>query len=124
MEKINLSLCELSDWIPVGPNDELDDNFNGEYGYRVFYEVPKSEIDRLGVFKDLDEIQDLEEGEDYCGELEFTVDENGNQDGEILLWCAIVDECGTSNIEFVDYEHDVDELVNDFNNRQMEKGDR
>lgn len=125
MKKIDLSLCECSDYITLGPNGDLDDSKHGEFGYRVFYEVPKSEVDRLGVFKDIDELKnELKEGEDYCGEIEFSVDKNGEQYGEVLLWCSIEDEESIENIEFVYYENDISELVDDFNNKQMEKGDR
>ena len=126
MEKLNLSLCEYSDKISLDAEGNLDDSKNGEFGYKVFYEVPKSEIDRLEAFKDLDEFKELEEGEDYCGELEFSVDENGEQCGEVLLWFSIEveDEESTENVDFVNYENDISELVDDFNNRQMKKGDR
>lgn len=124
MEKLNLSLCEYSDKISLDLEGNLDNSKNGEFGYKVFYEVPKSEIDNLGVFKDLGELKELEEGEDYCGEIEFSVDENGEQCGEVLLWCTITSEEESQNIEFVNYENDISELVDDFNNRQMEKGDR
>ena len=116
MENISLSLCEFSEKIPLGSEGELDDSKSGEFGYRVFYEVPKSEVERLGVFKDLDEIKELEEGEDYCGEIEFSVDENGEQYGEVLLWCTIASEEESENVDFVNYEHDISELVEDFNN--------
>ena len=118
MEKINLELCELCDYLSVNEDDCFDDSCNGEFGYRVFYSVPKSEIDRLGVFTNL--IEELEEGEQYCGELEFSVDENGEQYGEVLLWFSI-EECdgGTTNEDFIDYSsYDVTSLVNDFNNQK------
>lgn len=119
MKKIDLSLCEFSSKIPLGPEGNLDDSKNGEYGYKVFYDVPKSEIDKLGVFK----VED-EESEYTGGEIEFTVDENGEQCGEILVWCSREDEDSVENIDFVNYYNSILLLVEDFNNRENEKGDR
>lgn len=118
MEKINLELCELNDYLSVDADDRFDDSCDGEFGYRVFYSVPKSEIDRLGVFNDL--IDELEEGETYCGELEFSVDENGEQYGEVLLWFSIEEpDGGTTNEDFVDYSrYDITPLIDDFNNQK------
>ena len=36
MEKINLELCELNDYLSVDADDRFDDSCNGEFGYRVF----------------------------------------------------------------------------------------
>lgn len=125
MQKIDLSLCECNDYIPLGANGDFDDSKNGEYGYRVFYNVPKSEVDKLGVFKDMDELKELEEDEDYCGEIEFSVDENGEQYGEVLLWCTITSEEECENIDFVDYDEDISQLVDEFNNElEKDKGEK
>lgn len=125
MQKIDLSLCECNDYISLGANGDLDDSKNGEYGYRVFYNVPKSEVDKLGVFKDMEELKDLEENQDYCGEIEFSVDENGEQYGEVLLWCTITSEAECENIDFIDYDEDISQLVDDFNNElEKDKGEK
>jgi hypothetical protein len=111
MEKIYLSDCEFDIAAPIDENDGLDDSLNGEYGYRVFYNVKK---DAPWFSNYFDEIPAQFVG----GQMEFTVDEDGEQIGEVLLWTtAETENNGYENVDFIDYFGDISELVDNFNEK-------
>ena len=108
---IDYNKCSFSDCAALNAEGGLDDTQTGEFGYRVFYDVPKDELIKTGLFEVLDENV-------IGGELEFTVDDEGNlqTDEEVLLWTTIETEDGNlENDDFEDYWEDISPLVSDFN---------
>ena len=118
---LNRHHCAFSEKVSVDAEDRLDDFKNGEYGYRVFYDVSSNDIRNSGGFTE-DQLSD-DEMELCGGQVEFTVDKDGNQVGEVLLWVSLEDEeHNTENTDFVDIsDADISELVDDFN--RLEKGE-
>lgn len=109
MNKLNLKNCTFNDAIALDEEGNLDDNANGKYGFRAFYTVPKKELIASQAFHDLPNNYNN-------GELEFSVDRSGKQFGETLLWMTTIDNDNMlSNEDFVEYEFDITELVENFN---------
>lgn len=103
----------FSDKISIDADGNFNDAMNGKFGYRVFYAIPKEELLAPNLFISLPESC-------ISGELEFTVNENGEQIGEVLLWATIQDEDDPesyTNEDFVNYEEDISAFVDDFNKR-------
>lgn len=126
MSKLSTKRCKFSECCPVNENDELDDFSHGEYGYRVFFETPKA---WLRDYFDADYLDEL--GDSLVnGELEFTVDGDGDQVGEVLLWATIKDDMaddGFINDDYVDafghpeLEAVAEELAKTFKEQYMSK---
>ena len=128
MSRIDASACTLDEAIPLNQEGHLDDSETGNYGYRVFYHVPRMELAKSGEFGNLPE--GCVEGEignlpEDCveGEIEFTVDKDGIQNGEVLLWMTVEDlDGGFTNEDFVPYDdmNVISALVDDFNNQEKD----
>ena len=116
MSRIDASACTLDEAIPLNQEGHLDDSETGNYGYRVFYHVPRMELSKSGEFGNLPE-------DCVAGEIEFTVDKDGVQAGEILLWMTVEDlDGGFTNEDFVPYDdmNVISALVDDFNNQEKD----
>ena len=116
MSRIDASMCTLNEAVPLNEEGHLDDSKTGDYGYRVFYNVPRMELAKSGEFGNLPE-------DCVAGEIEFTVNTDGVQEGEVLLWMTVEDlDGGLTNEDFVPYD-DMDvisALVDDFNNQEKD----
>mgnify|MGYP006352047873 CR=1 FL=1 len=116
MSRIDANKCTLEEAVPLNQEGHLDDSQIGNYGYRVFYHVPRMELSKSGEFGNLPE-------DCVAGEIEFTVDKDGIQNGEVLLWMTVEDlDGGFTNEDFVSY-NDMDvisALVDDFNNQEKD----
>ena len=116
MSRIDASMCTLNEAVPLNEEGHLDDSKAGDYGYRVFYNVPRMELAKSGEFGNLPE-------DCVAGEIEFTVNTDGVQEGEVLLWMTVEDYGGGfTNEDFVSYD-DMDVisvLVDDFNNQEKD----
>ena len=105
--ELNFSKCTLASSIALDEQDKLDDSQNGQYGYRVFYTVPIEELSKFFNARPVGAVS---------GELEFTVDADGKQYGEVLLWTTIEDDDGSlTNDDFIPYNEDISEFVKSFN---------
>lgn len=109
MRKISLKKCGCADYITLDRDGNLALYESGEFGYRVFYDVPRTELIKSKAFAKLP---------DNCvgGEIEFTVDAYGNQvdDSEVLLFFTLQVEDGFENGDFVVYPFDITKLIKDF----------
>lgn len=107
-QKINLPACKYADSASLDAEGNLSHFADGSHGHRVFYTVPKEELEATGLFSELPE---------NCigGELEFAVNAEGKQEGEVLLWITVMDnEDDITNTEFEFYDGDVALLADDF----------
>ena len=110
--KLNLERCAYSDCVPLDEDGKLDDFKDGEYGYSVFYTIPKDELISSKIFNNIP---------DNCveGELEFSVDSKGNQIGEVLVYTTVMTEEDLfENDDFEYYNEDISLLVKKFKNHK------
>lgn len=125
---INLSKCELDEYFNIDSDGRIYDEVNTVYedelyeegSRRVFYNVPVEEITKSGYFN---EDQMLDDEFIVCGgQIEFTVDKDGKQTGEVLLWLSveILEDGGIENSDFVNFNEDISILVDDFNDRNKD----
>lgn len=108
----------LDTMIPVNKDDNFDESKNGEYGYRVFYDVNEDEE----FFRQSGLATDGLDGEFAGGQLEFTVDANCALIGEaeVLLWITCKDDEGSyTNADFVNYNEDISYVVEDLKKQKV-----
>lgn len=115
MKALDFNKCSVDNYIPLDKDGCFDDSQTGQYGFRVFYNVPRDEVIKSELFEVLDD--DL-----IGGQLEFTVDGNGDLTGEVLLWTTVADIMKKDkkffeNKDFENYDGDITPFVNDFFDR-------
>ena len=119
MKELNFDKCQVRSYVTLDSEGRLDDTQTGQFGFRVFYDVPRDEIVRTGLFKSLDD-------DVIGGQLEFTLDGEGNPTGETLLWLTVEnmmkkvgDKSYFENSDFENYDGDITPFITDFFNHLL-----